>query len=105
MSVILGMGLVLETFVHMIMNPVAEDRKYYKGRKLAFLGTICLSLFITMFTMVYLYSPELLWTIITITVVFLAMIITFKCNASKGSDVQTFHQTHDKKEYVEKKKD
>ena len=87
MSILLLLGISFETTIHLFLNPVAEDREYFKARKLTFLGIIGLSLLSAILASIGVYANWLLWTVVPIFIVLTVIIVLLKCNVNKDSEV------------------
>ena len=87
MSILLLLGISFETTIHLFFNPVAEDREYFKARKLTFLAIIGLSLLSAILASIGVYANWLLWTVVPIFIVLTVIIVLLKCNVNKDSEV------------------
>ena len=100
MSVILALGLCLEIIIHIFLNPVAEDRDYFKAKKFTFLGTIGIVLFVSIFVAIGYFAIWLLWTVIPIICVLIVMILVLKCNTKGQKTLFKFKLEDNKVNFV-----
>ena len=90
MSVVYVLGLCLEITINIFLNPVAEDRKYFKEKKFTFIGTIGIGLFVATLVLIIKYALSLLWTVIPITGVLIVIVVVLKCN-TKGQEAKFYN--------------